>query len=100
MKKIILALIFASSAAIAQTNNHLYYPKNVERLRLNDTVTLSYDIDAKGHATNIKILNAEHPALFKNDIIHQMHGWRFEPGHPKKDQHLTAVFKMTQEAAQ
>lgn len=92
MQKFMLAILLLAPLT-ASAANVITYPERAEKLHIEGVVNVIYDINAKGHTENIRVVSVEPKYVFDRGVKKQIAQWQYPEGQPQKDVPLKVIFK-------
>ncbi|MEN4905631.1 TonB family protein [Rahnella bonaserana] len=88
---VLLALLLSGCSA---GPNKVTYPFRANELRIGGNVSVLYNIDEDGRASNIRILSAEPKNYFERSIKQDVSEWHFAKNNPRKDVRLDVQYRL------
>lgn len=77
------------------SRNAMMYPRQAQRMNVEDELVVKYDVNDQGQVENIRIIKAAYAKLFERDVVKTMKKWRYEK-RAAKDLQVIIVFSLTQ----
>ena len=71
------------------------YPYYAFKNRIEGKVQFSYDVDAQGKVSEMRIIQSTPDHLFDDEVIKAVRKWRFEKGHPAKNIPMTETLSIS-----